>query len=129
MELKMNENDKKTVKRIIGDSGEDAVIKMMTDKGFQLVCRNYEVHNVGELDCVFKKDNEIYVVEVRSRKNLGNYPSSAETVDHKKRQKILKTTDCLIRKYRFYEMNFVFLVAQVTHDASGMIKNIELIPF
>ena len=125
----MIENDKKTVKRTIGDSGEDAVIKMMTDKGFQLVCRNFEVHNVGELDCVFKKDNEIYVVEVRSRKNLGNYPSSAETVDHKKRQKILKTTDCLIRKYRFYEMNFVFLVAQVTHDASGMIKNIELIPF
>lgn len=129
MEFKMIENDKKTVKRIIGDSGEDAVIKMMMDKGFQLVCRNFEVHNVGELDCVFKKDNEIYVVEVRSRKNLGNYPSSAETVDHKKRQKILKTTDCLIRKYRFYEMNFVFLVAQVTHDASGMIKNIELIPF
>ncbi|MCR5286991.1 MAG: YraN family protein [Saccharofermentans sp.] len=125
----MIKNDKKTVKRIIGDSGEDAVIKMMTDKGFQLVCSNFEVHNVGELDCVFKKDNEIYVVEVRSRKNLGNYPSSAETVDHKKRQKILKTTDCLIRKYRFYEMNFVFLVAQVTHDASGMIKNIELIPF
>ena len=129
MELKMIENDKKTVKRIIGDSGEDAVIKMMTDKGFQLVCRNFEVHNVGELDCVFKKDKEIYVVEVRSRKNLGNYPSSVETVDHKKRKKILKTTDCLIRKYRFYEMNFVFLVAQVTHDASGMIKNIELIPF
>ena len=125
----MNGNDNKTVKRIIGDSGEDAVIQMMEDKGFQLVCRNFEVHNVGELDCVFKKDNEIYVVEVRSRKNLGNYPSSAETVDHQKRQKILKTTDCLIRKYRFYDMNFVFLIAQVTHDASGMIKNIELIPF
>ncbi|MBO4681256.1 MAG: YraN family protein [Clostridiales bacterium] len=125
----MNEKDNKTVKRIIGDSGEDAVIQMMTDKGFQLLCRNFEVHNVGELDCVFKRDDEIYVVEVRSRKNLGSYPSSAETVDHRKRQKILKTTDCLIRKYRLYEMNFVFLVAQVTHDASGMIKKIELIPF
>ena len=125
----MNGKDNKTEKRIIGDSGEDAVIQMMTDKGFQLLCRNFEVHNIGELDCVFRKDDEVYVVEVRSRKNLGNYPSSAETVDRRKRRKILKTTDCLIRKYRLYDMNFVFLVAQVTHDASGMIKKIELIPF
>ena len=125
----MSEKNNRTEKRIIGDSGEDAVIQMMTDKGFQLLCRNFEVHNIGELDCVFRKDDEVYVVEVRSRKNLGNYPSSAETVDHRKRQKILKTTDCLIRKYRLYDMNFVFLVAQVTHDASGMIKKIELIPF
>lgn len=125
----MNEKDKKTVKRIIGDSGEDAVIKMLTDKGFQLICRNFEVHNVGELDCVFKKSNEVYVVEVRSRKNLGNYPSSAETVDHKKRRRIKMTTAFLIRKYNFYDMNIVFMVAQVTHDASGMIKKIELIPF
>lgn len=125
----MNGKNNKTEKRIIGDSGEDAVIQMMTDKGFQLLCRNFEVHNIGELDCVFRKDDEVYVVEVRSRKNLGNYPSSAETVDRRKRQKILKTTDCLIRKYRLYDMNFVFLVAQVTHDASGMIKKIELIPF
>lgn len=125
----MNEKDKKTVKRIIGDTGEDAVIKMLTDKGFQLICRNFEVHNVGELDCVFKKGDEVYVVEVRSRKNLGNYPSSAETVDHKKRRKIEMTTAILIRKYNLYDMNIVFLVAQVTHDASGLIKKIELIPF
>ena len=125
----MNEKNNKTMKRIIGDTGEEAVIQMLTDKGFHLICRNFEVHNVGELDCVFKKDGEVFVVEVRSRKNLGNYPSSAETVDLRKRRKIEKTTACLIRKYGLYEMNVVFLVAQVTHDASGMIKKIELIPF
>ena len=125
----MKENQKKTIKRIRGDSGENAVIKALTDKGFQLVCRNFEVHYVGELDCVFRKDDDIFIVEVRSRKNLGNYPSSAETVDLKKRKKIERTADFLIRKYGFYEMNVIFLVAQVTHDSSGMIKKIELIPF
>ena len=125
----MKENQKKTIKRMIGDSGEIAVVKALTDKGFQLVCRNFEVHNVGELDCVFRKDEDIYIVEVRSRKNLGNYPSSAETVDLKKRMKIERTAEFLIRKYGFYEMNVIFLVAQVTHDSSGMIKKIELIPF
>ena len=125
----MNRDDKRTTKRIIGDKAEDAVIKMMSNAGYTLLCRNFEVHNVGELDCVFTKDRDIYVVEVRTRRNIGIYPTSSETVDHKKRIKILRTANYLIAKHRLYERNIVFLVAQVTHDASGMIKNIELIPF
>jgi putative endonuclease len=101
----------------------------MQNNGFTLLCRNFEVHNVGELDCVFSKDEDVYVVEVRSRQNRGCYPSSAETVDHRKRLKIERTTEHLISRYRLFDRNIVFLVAQVTHDSSGMIKNIELIPF
>lgn len=125
----MENTDNRTVKRKLGDNGEDAVIKMMTDSGYSLLCRNFEIHNVGELDCVFTKDNDVFVVEVRTRRNLGNYPTSSETVDYRKRNKIEKTTRYLISKYRLYDRNIVFLVASVTHSASGMIKNIELIPF
>ena len=125
----MDNSDKRTCKRILGDTGEDAVIKMMTDNGFSLLCRNFEVHNVGELDCVFRKADDVYVVEVRTRRNIGNYPASVETVDYRKRNKIERTTQYLISKYRLYDLNIVFLVAQVTHDASGMIKKIEMIPF
>ena len=39
----MDNSDKRTCKRILGDTGEDAVIKMMTDNGFSLICRNFEV--------------------------------------------------------------------------------------
>ena len=119
----------RTDKRIIGDTAEEAVIRMLSNNGYTLLCRNFEVHNVGELDCVFTKDDDVFVVEVRTRRNLGNYPTSSETVDHRKRSKIEKTTRYLISKYGLYERNIVFLVASVTHDASGMIKNIELNPF
>ncbi len=125
----MNEEDKRTTKRKTGDNGEEAVIRLMTKQGFTLLCRNFEVHNVGELDCVFTKNEDVYVVEVRSRQNRGYYPSSAETVDYRKRLKIERTTEYLISHYRLFDRNIVFLVAQVTHDSSGMIKNIELIPF
>ncbi len=125
----MENTDKRTVKRKLGDNGEDAVIKMMTDSGYSLLCRNFEIHNVGELDCVFTKDNDVFVVEVRTRRNLGSYPTSSETVDYRKRNKIEKTTRYLISKYRLYDRNIVFLVASVTHSASGMSKNSELIPF
>lgn len=125
----MENQDKRTSKRKTGDKGEDAVIKFMTNQGYHLICRNFEIHNVGELDCVFEKDRDIYVVEVRSRHNKGNYPSSAETVDFRKRKKIERTTGYLIARLQLYDRNIIFLVAQVTHDTSGMIKNIELITF
>ena len=125
----MENEDKRTTKRKTGDKGEDAVIELMTNQGYNLICRNFEIHNVGELDCVFEKERDVYVVEVRSRRNKGNYPSSVETVDFRKRKKIERTTGYLINRYRLYERNIIFLVAQVTHDTSGMIKNIELIPF
>lgn len=125
----MESKETRSSGRITGDNAEDAVVKMMTSDGYKLICRNFEVHNVGELDSVFEKAGEIYVIEVRSRRNNGNFPSSAETVDYRKRNKIFKTTERLISRYNLYDMNVVFLVAQVTHNASGMIKNIELIPF
>lgn len=125
----MNDKDNRTTKRIIGDNAEEAVVKMMLNNGYSLLCRNFEIHNVGELDCVFMKDRDVFIVEVRARRNLGNYPSSSETVDFRKRRKIEMTAQYLISRYNLYDRNIVFLVAQVTHDASGMLKNIELIPF
>ncbi len=125
----MNDKDNRTTKRIIGDNAEEAVVKMMLNNGYSLLCRNFEIHNVGELDCVFMKDRDVFIVEVRTRRNLGNYPTSSETVDFRKRRKIEMTAQYLISRYNLYDRNIVFLVAQVTHDASGMFKNIELIPF
>lgn len=125
----MNDKDNRTTKRIIGDNAEEAVVRMMLNDGYSLLCRNFEIHNVGELDCVFMKDRDVFIVEVRTRRNLGNYPSSSETVDFRKRRKIEMTAKYLISRYNLYDRNIVFLVAQVTHDASGMFKNIELIPF
>ena len=125
----MNEKDNRTIKRIIGDNAEEAVVRMMLNDGYSLLCRNFEIHNVGELDCVFLKEQDVFIVEVRTRRHLGNYPSSSETVDYRKRRKIERTAQYLISRYNLYDRNIVFLVAQVTHDASGMLKNIELIPF
>ena len=125
----MKDKDNRTTKRIIGDNAEEAVVRMMLNDGYSLLCRNFEIHNVGELDCVFMKDRDVFIVEVRTRRNLGNYPSSSETVDFRKRKKIEMTAQYLISRYNLYDRNIVFLVAQVTHDASGMFKNIELIPF
>ena len=122
-------SDKRTRKRRKGDNGEESVIEYMTEKGYRLVCRNFSVHNVGEIDCVFEKDNEIYVTEVRSRRNDGPYPSSCESVDYNKQRKILRCTKYLVARYGLYDRNITFLIGQVTHSAAGMVQNVEIIPF
>ena len=123
------DKDNRTEKRKTGDRGEDAVVKALCEQGYLLVERNFAVHGVGELDCVFEKNAEIYVVEVRSRWNSGPYPTSGETVDYRKRQKILRTTNYLIAKRGWYDRNIIFLIGQVTHNRAGMVQNVEFIPF
>ena len=123
------EKERKTEKRKPGDRGEEAVVKALSEQGYTLVERNFTVHAIGELDCVFEKNSEIYVVEVRSRWNTGPYPTSGETVDYRKRKKILRTTDYLVAKHGWYDRNINFLIGQVTHNRSGMVQNVEFIPF
>ena len=41
-----------TFKRLIGDKGEEASAKLLHDKGFTIITRNYSVHNVGEIDII-----------------------------------------------------------------------------
>ena len=123
------DKDNRTERRKTGDRGEEAVIRILCDQGYRLVVRNFEVHGVGELDCVFEKEREIYVVEVRSRWNTGPSPTSGETVTYSKRRKIRRTTSYLIAKYGWYDRNINFLIGQVTHNRAGMVQNVEFIPF
>lgn len=113
----------------IGKMAEDRIIEVFRSRGIKLLVRNYEVHNVGELDAVFLDSNNIYVVEVRARKASPCYPTPAESVDHNKRRKIVKTTRYLIREFDLYDRNIYFLIGQVTLDGRDLVQNVEFTPF
>lgn len=115
--------------KTIGNNGEQAVLEYMLSKGFRLIVRNFEVHNVGELDLVFEKDEDVYITEVRSRKNKGDYPDSAQSVTASKRRRIRNAANILIARYGLYDRNIHFLVGQVTHNEDGLVQNVEIMPF
>lgn len=115
--------------KTLGFNGEQAVLEYMLARDYRLIVRNFEVHNVGELDLVFEKGEDIYIIEVRSRKNKGDYPDSAESVTAFKRRKIRNATNILISKFGLYDRNIHFLVGQVTHNDAGLVQNVEIIPF
>ena len=91
--------------------------------------RNYAVHNVGEIDIIAEKDGDIHIFEVRTRRNIGYYPDSAESVIARKRNRVIKTAERFISESGLYDKNVVFEVIRVTHDAEGNILHIDFVPF
>lgn len=119
----------KTIKQIIGSKGEDAAVSVLKSKGFAVLKRNYTVHNVGEIDIIAEKDEDIYVFEVRTRLNRGPFPDSAESVIRSKRNKVMWTAARFIDEKGFYDRNIVFEVIKVTHDEQGNVLEVEFVPF
>lgn len=122
-------NRSKTFRQHIGNTGEDAAAEVLQQRGFKILERNYTVHNVGEIDIIAEKDNDIYIFEVRSRLNKGFYPDSTESVTGSKRKKVARTAEWYVAGNGLYDRNVVFEVIKVTHDAQGNTLRVELIPF
>jgi len=115
--------------KLIGNKAEDAVIELMAGKGYKFIVRNFEVHNMGELDVVMTKGNDLYVIEVKSRLEGTLYADPLRSITYKKRMRMLNTTKVLINKYKLFDMNVHFLAGCVTHRRDGMIQNVEIVPF
>lgn len=118
-----------TYRQFIGTKGEESAEKLLIDKGFRILKRNYCVHNVGEIDIIAEKDFEIHIIEVRTRLNIGYYPDSAESVTAAKRNRVMKTAERYIMENDLYDRNVVFEVCRVTHDKQGNILRIDFVPF
>ena len=118
-----------TYRQFIGTKGEESAEKLLIDKGFRILKRNYCVHNVGEIDINAEKDFEIHIIEVRTRLNIGYYPDSAESVTAAKRNRVMKTAERYIMENDLYDRNVVFEVCRVTHDKQGNILRIDFVPF
>ena len=122
-------NQDKKLNQYLGASGEDAAVKLLKDRGFNILRRNYRVHNVGEIDIIGEMNGDIHIFEVRTRLNIGAYPDSAESVIRSKRNKVIKTAERFIENYGLYDRNVIFEVVSVTHDRSGKIIKVDFIPF
>ena len=121
--------NRKTLKHFIGDSGEEASVKMLESEGYKILRRNYAIHNVGEIDIIAEKDGEIHICEVRTRLNIGPYPDSTESVTRSKRNKVVRTAEFFVAENNLYDKNLVFEVVRVTHDKQGNIRRIDCVPF
>lgn len=112
----------------IGFNGEKAVLQKLLNDGFELITTNFSIHNVGELDLVMRKEDVIYVIEVKARliTNISNWGNPELAVNPNKLRKIKNTTKYLINKYDLYDNDIVFMVGTVLHDKDGKILEVKV---
>lgn len=78
----------KTLRKILGDHGEDIACQFYIDHGYEIVGRNVNITRVGEIDiiahrCVDGKSEYVFV-EVKTRSSVHS-GQGYEAVTHKKR--------------------------------------------
>lgn len=97
-----------------GSQAEDRALQHLQQHGLRLLARNWRC-KLGELDLVMQDGDTVAVVEVRSRARA-NHGAAAETVDWRKRRKLVRATRLwLARQPQFAEQPLRFDV--VTLDA------------
>lgn len=106
------EKDKHISNKVIGQAGEQYICDRYINEGYSLLCKNYAVHNVGEIDLILKKDFDIYFVEVKSRRTT-TFGMPAESVTNDKIHKIKNVAQYFLQKFNFSDYCVHFDVAEV----------------
>lgn len=77
-----------------GAEAEDRALSFLQARGLKLVARNWRC-KAGELDLVLRDAETLVIAEVRARAR-DDYGSAAETVDARKRQRLVRATRLLL---------------------------------
>lgn len=107
----------------LGKKGEDVALKFLTERGMQLVARNWRSGH-KELDLVMDDGEFLRVVEVRSL-NYPNNADPAETVDWHKSRMVIAAARAFVARNKIAK-EVVFDVVSVLFN--GEIYKLEYIP-
>lgn len=88
-----------TTRQAAGRDAEDAALARLRQSGLTLLERNYRARR-GEIDLVMRDGDTLVFVEVRYRSSAG-YGSAAETVDHRKRAKLIAAAQSYLQRKRW----------------------------
>ena len=81
----------------LGKAGEDAAAAYLESQGYTICHRNWHKNHL-ELDIVAAKDNELVVVEVKTRTN-NRYIEPQDAVDWRKVRHIVVAADAYIKHF------------------------------
>jgi putative endonuclease len=114
----MENKNKKTEKRIIGDKGENIACGYLVNRGYKIIKRNYNC-KFGEIDIVSKKDDCLVFVEVKTRKN-NFFGEPQEAVDWRKLERINMAIDCFLVFYKIEDkFNLRIDVIEIIFDTNN----------
>ena len=104
--------------RDFGLRGEEEAVNFLIKKGFKILCRNYRVSRMGEIDIIAEKDEYICFVEVKTRSSC-LYGTPSEAVNPAKQRKIKRVSLAYLNYKRIDSPNIRFDVVEVYIKAEG----------
>ena len=102
-----------------GALAEDRALAHLEEQGLALITRNWRC-KAGEIDLVMRDKDTLVITEVRSR-SRDDHGDAAETVDRRKRRKIINATLLWLASRPQYE-EWPLRFDVVTLDATGRIE-------
>ncbi|NLO79422.1 MAG: YraN family protein [Xanthomonadaceae bacterium] len=81
-----------------GESAERRAERYLRAQGLRLLDRNYRSPH-GEIDLIMQDGATLVFVEVRLRSNP-RFGSGADSIDHRKRQRLLRTAEHYLQRQR-----------------------------
>ena len=91
-----------TLKKKIGNFGEEVAVKHLKQKGFRIIERNLHISH-DEIDIIAENRELIVFVEVKTRStggaDCGNYGSAGRAVNYKKRHDTLRAARAYLARY------------------------------
>ncbi len=109
--------------KLIGDKAERKAEQHLKKMGYKILERNYNVHHVGEIDLVAKKDGYTVFVEVKYRKTTA-FGRPEEYVHRIKRERLIRAAEHYIQK-KHLETPVRFDVVSLVGEK---FEDIEVIP-
>ncbi|NLK62442.1 MAG: YraN family protein [Fusobacteria bacterium] len=103
-----------------GKVGEEKAVELLINKGCKIVTKNYYCV-YGEIDIIVEKDNWIFFVEVKYRKNK-EYGYAINSISKKKQRSIYKTALHYITSKNL-DCNYRFDVIAIDSDNIEWIEN------
>lgn len=107
----------------LGKAGEQLAVKYLEDEGYLIVERNYRAGK-HEIDIIAHKENELVVVEVKTRTD-NDVIEPEEAVDHRKRQSLIWAANSYVQEKEISEQVRFDIIAIITKDEKTEIRHIK----
>lgn len=102
-----------TIKRDLGNKGEEDVAQWLEGYGFTILARNYAVR-AGEIDLIATRQDLVAFIEVKTR-TTEYFPTSL-VVTPSKQRKIIKAAQWFVLKNNIHDKILRFDVATVRYE-------------
>jgi putative endonuclease len=98
-----------------GRIGEAAAKKYLRKQGLKYLCANFKVEQIGEIDLIFRHEDCLCFIEVKTRSSE-EWTRPAAAVDREKRRRLVKTALAYRRKLPNPYVKYRYDIAEVLLD-------------